>query len=270
MQSYKVTEKIYLTKLMGQKGYSYSLSQKLLRKKDIKVNGKRINEDCQLSIGDKVDIFYDLTEELSIVYEDENILILDKRQGIESVDLHKQVLKKYPTAIFTHRLDRNTGGLIIFALNQTSYQELYVALKERVIKKYYLARVYGCVEKDFDELVAYCKKDSKNSFVSVFSNKVVGGKKMVTKYQVVNRFKNYTDLLVELVTGRTHQIRCHLSFIGHFILGDGKYGKESINKEMGYKVQQLFAYKIKFNFKESSLSYLNDKIIQLNYQPLNK
>lgn len=223
-----------------------------------------------MQVGDQIDVYYDLTEELSVVFEDENILILDKRQGIESDDLYKQVLNKYPTAIFTHRLDRNTGGLIIFALNEKAYQDLYVALKERSMQKFYLARVYGKVEKDFDELVAYCKKDSKNSFVSVFSNQVVGSKKMVTKYKVISRLKNYTDLQVELVTGRTHQIRCHLAHVGHFILGDGKYGKDSINKEMGYKVQQLFAYKIKFNFKDGVLTYLNDKTVQLNYDPLNK
>lgn len=267
MKSIIASDNGKLSRIVEKEGVGYALCQKLLRKKDIKVNGKRTSEDITVLKGDKIDLYIPTnsqkTVELNIAYEDQNILVLSKPQGVESEEFYKQVLTTYSTAIFTHRLDRNTGGLIIFALNEPSYEQLYIALKDRTIEKYYTAEVYGKMPKRQATLTAYCKKDSKQSFVSVFSEYIKGSKNMITEYKVIKEKEQSSILEVKLVTGRTHQIRAHLAHEGHFIVGDGKYGKESINKTFAKKYQQLFASKIIFHFNGGVLEYLNQKQIDL-------
>ena len=266
MKSFIVGENGKLSKIVEKEGVGYALFRKLLRKKDIRINGKKTGEDLPVLRGDKIDLYIPSLQkafEPKIVYEDQNILVLDKPQGVEAEDFYKQVLTIYPTAIFTHRLDRNTGGLIIFALNQPAYEQLFIALKDRTIEKYYTAEVVGKMPKKQDILTAYCKKDSKQSFVSVFAEFVLGSKKMITEYKVVKENEASSVLEVKLITGRTHQIRSHLAFVGNPIVGDGKYGRESDNKRFGRKYQQLFASRIVFHFNEGEISYLDKKQIEL-------
>ncbi len=246
---------------------SYGAFCKLLRKKDIKINGKRTSRDCQINVGDEITCYYDKKFTCDYFYDEifknEDLIIIDKPQGIESDDVFNKVLKKYPTAIYTHRLDRNTSGLMIFCLKQTVYEEIYTALKERTISKFYLAHVYGKMPKQSDVMTAYLVKDHDGSCVKIYDREVVGSKKIKTGYKVLSSDEETSVVEVELFTGRTHQIRAHLAYVGNFIIGDGKYGNGVINKSFKAKYQRLTAYKIIFHFDENSLlGYLDGKVIE--------
>ncbi len=250
---------------------SYSVFQKLLRNKDIKVNGKRVNKDLLLNAGDKVDVYYDGVKkqiELKVLFNECGVLALDKPCGITSIDFEAQVKAVYDTAVLVHRLDRNTSGILLFALDQVAETELLKCFKNRTIRKFYSAEVYGTVKKDSEVLTAYLVKDSDNSLVKIYDNEVNGSDKIITGYEVIERLDNSTILNVELFTGKTHQIRAHLAHIGHFIIGDGKYGKNAINETFKAKTQRLTASKVTFEFdKLSPLYTLNGKTIELKRKP---
>ena len=210
---------------------NYPTFCKLLRKKDIKINGKRINKDILVYENDKIEIYIpkeleDIKINLDKVYEDENILVINKPANIEVTgtnSLTEIINKQYINCEFNpqpcHRIDRNTTGLVMFAKNEEALRILLEKFKKHEIEKHYLA---------------------------------LG--------------KDNTALLdVEIETGRTHQIRAHLAYIAHPIIGDGKYGRNEINKQFGKKYQMLCSYKLKFHFQSESgiLSYLKGKEIKL-------
>ena len=234
---------------------------KLLKQKDIKINGKRVSKDCRLSCGDKVECYYDGESlNIDVVYQDENILICNKPQGITSDDYYNIIKERYETAYYTHRLDRNTAGLIAFALNEQAYNELYNGFKNRTFKKYYHCLVNGAFEKTNGILKDYMIKDADSGKVKVYSNNVRGSKEIVTAYSQIEKGELTSVLKVELITGRTHQIRAHLAYHGHFIIGDGKYGAEKINKIFKVSKQLLIASELIFNFESKErLYYLNKK-----------
>ena len=257
---------------------NYPTFCKLLRKKDIKVNGKRINKDILVYENDKIEIYLPKElEEVKInldkVYEDENILVINKPANIEVTGINSltQIInKQYTNCEFKpqpcHRIDRNTTGLVMFAKNEESLRILLEKFKRHEIEKYYLALVYGIPDKKEERLEAYLFKDQKKSQVYISDIFKKGYQKIITKYTVLEKRKNNTALLdVEIETGRTHQIRAHLAYIGHPIIGDGKYGKNEINKQFGKKYQMLCSYKLKFHFQSESgiLSYLKGKEIEL-------
>lgn len=257
---------------------SSNLLYKTLRKKDIKINGKRVNENVTINEGDEILVYIadELLEakvDLKIVYEDENILVINKDANLEVTgenSLTSMVHIKYEDEKYLpmpcHRIDRNTTGLVIFAKNEEALNILFDKFKKHEIEKTYEALVYGIPEIKKAKLEDYLFKDNKKSQVYVSDVPKKGYQKIITEYEVIKEYKNNTSLLeVKIETGRTHQIRAHLAYIGHPIIGDGKYGINDVNKKLGYKYQQLKAYKIKFDFKTDGgvLEYLNGKEINI-------
>ena len=250
---------------------------KLLRNKDIRINGKRINQNIELNINDEVVVYtpkklLDEYNKIDIIYEDENILIINKPSNIEvtgSFSLTTKVQNIYKDALFKpmpcHRLDRNTTGLVLFAKNQLSLDILEKKFKNHEIEKHYRALVYGIPKIKSQKLEAYLFKDRKKSTVYISTEYKKGYQKIITNYTLLESYNNTSLLDVEIETGRTHQIRAHLAHIGHPIIGDGKYGINKVNKQFGYKYQLLCHYKIIFSFTTESgiLDYLNNKTIEL-------
>ena len=262
---------------------SYGLFCNTLRKKDIKINGKRTNKDITIFDGDEILVY--ISDELldskssnsvnlDIIYEDENILVINKPANIEvtGIDsLTSLIHKKYENSDFKpmpcHRLDRNTTGLILYAKNEESLNILLEKFKNHEIEKHYLALVYGVPSVDYKRIESYLFKDNKKSMVYISDTPKKGYVKIITSFSVLERKPDNTSLLdVQIETGKTHQIRAQLAHIGHPIIGDGKYGKNEINKKFGKNTQMLCSYSLKFNFKTDSdiLNYLKNKKIKLS------
>ena len=274
-----------------------SLMYKYLRTKRIKLNGKKADISTRLNKGDVVDMyindeFFAEKEEkysflgagkvLDIIYEDENIMVLDKKVGIlshpdegEYVDTLITRVKRYLfekgeykpeeessfAPALVNRIDRNTSGIVICAKTATALRVLNQKMKDRELHKLYLCVVHGKMEKKTDTLEGYLVKDEKKNKVFISETNKNGGKFIRTKYTVLGYSDGLSLLEIDLLTGRTHQIRAHMASIGHPLLGDGKYGSNKQNKESGYKKQCLCSYKLIFDFTTDAedLSYLNGK-----------
>lgn len=241
--------------------------EKILENKDAKVNNMRIKQDVDLSVGDKVVVFYTEKEQkewYTLVYADDNVVIVNKRAGIEVVsekerDLVAVLKQKYDTIIPVHRIDRNTEGLVIFALNKTSEKSLLSAFKTRngIIKKYALL-VHGRVDITKIKRTVYLKKVDTLSKVWISELKTTGYEPIVTEFDVVEYRGDNTLMTANLVTGKTHQIRAHIAYYGYPIVGDSKYGKDKDTQ------LHLTANYMAFKFsKDSKLSYLNSKTFEI-------
>lgn len=261
----------------------FSTFSKALKKKDILINDKRISKDCIIHENDIIKLY--IIDSLlypnyniPIVYEDSNIIVFNKPKGLEvtgTESLTTYVHKTYNSNFMPcHRLDRNTLGLVLFSKNDTVNTILTEKFKNHEIEKHYIAKVYGMLPKKNDTLIHYLFKDTKKSIVYISDKCKPGYKKIITSYNVLSYDKeeNSSVLDINLKTGRTHQIRAHLAYIGHPIIGDGKYGNNQINKKFNQKTQLLCSYYLKFNFKSDSgiLNYLNNKEIVLNNLPFSK
>ncbi|MGN0675453.1 MAG: RluA family pseudouridine synthase [Oscillospiraceae bacterium] len=278
-----------------------SMMYKAIRNKRIKINGKRAEISSRLQVGDMIqmyinDEFFDIDSEteflsvptvLNIVYEDENIMLIDKKNGIvvhedneNSVDTLINRIKHYlykkgeyvPESensfapSLCNRLDRNTGGIIIAAKNAESLRILNQKIKDRELEKYYLCVTVGVLPKKSDTITAYLEKNSDENTVKVTDRKTDTNKTIVTTYKVLKTNGKLSLLEIKLDTGRTHQIRAHMAHIGCPLLGDGKYGINRVNKEYKIKTQALYSYKLKFDFKTDAgcLDYLNGKEFSVN------
>lgn len=275
-----------------------SLMYKYIRSKRIKVNSKKCDIGFKLSKGDVVTLYindeffapkmpkYDFLaagKSLSVVYEDENILLIDKPVGLLS---HPDADEYNDTAItrikrylyekheyspdgemsfapaLVNRIDRNTAGIIIAAKNAEALRILNEKLKNRELHKLYLCVVIGELKSASGVLKDSLQKNEKQNKVYVAKGDSQNAKSISTKYRVLGCKNGLSLLEVELLTGRTHQIRAHFAFYGHPLLGDGKYGTNAENKRFGgYKKQFLYSYKLIFDFKTDAgvLNYLNKK-----------
>ena len=175
---------------------------------------------------------------------------------LDLVKKHLNSSEVYPC----HRLDRNTGGIVLFAKNNEALKILEEKIKTKEIRKFYKCRVLGHLKQKTATLNDFLFKDRKKSIVYISDTKKEGYMPITTKYTVLSEDEETSFLEVELITGRTHQIRAHLAFIGHPIIGDGKYGNYEANKKFNKKYQELFAYKLAFNFSSDAglLNYLNN------------
>lgn len=244
----------------------YSAAMKIIRKKDVLINGKRVKTDEKVTRGDEIKVYAELSDSRAdnVVYEDENLLAVVKPKGITSEDFYSLVKKNRPSAYFVHRLDRNTDGIMLFALNEQAYGELLKGFKNRTFKKYYLAEVAGVPKEKKKTLTAYLVKDEKKAEVKIFDEPRKNAEKIITEYEVLSNDGKTALLRVKLITGKTHQIRAHLAHIGHPIIGDGKYGDKSINALFKEKTQRLTAYRTELYFeKDSPLYYLNGKVFEI-------
>lgn len=226
---------------------SYNFLMKLIRKKEISVNGKRANEQFEVKRGDVVFVFLKpLAVPVKYVYLDENLAIVYKPKGVASDGDHSfSTLVDYALngAILLHRLDTNTDGLLMFARNSRTESLFIEAMKRGEIEKYYKATVYGDVPNNSGHFTDYLVKDSAKGRVKIY-NHPVSGDKIDLDYRVLSRGDGLTNLEVVIHGGKTHQIRAQLASHGMFIIGDGKYGDDRINKLYKKKSQELTACKL--------------------------
>ena len=314
-----------------------SLMYKYLRKKRIKVNSGRGDISYRLKEGDVIQLyindeffiagikndFLSARGSVDIIYEDENIVLINKKQGLLSHDgdgrkdyashsdkggktslrgaanaegtdvigadksSHSVAaasfsadtlinrLKRYLyekgeynpydehqfAPALANRLDRNTCGIVIAAKNAEALRILNEKIKSRELKKTYLCIVHGRMPLKSDTLKGFLRKDAQNNQVKIFDHPIPDGRTILTRYRVLGETSRFSLLEVDLLTGRTHQIRAHLAHIGHPLLGDAKYGFQRDNRDTGYRHQALYSYQLTFCFQTDAapLNYLNGK-----------
>ncbi len=240
--------------------------EKLCDKKDVKVNGFPVKKDAQLQAGDEVSVYFSQEKyaPYTLVYEDENILVADKKRGASFENLTEFLTLVYGKIYPVHRLDTNTAGLIAYAKNPLAESELISAFREKRAQKKYLCRVFGLPNPKSATLSDYLMKDEKKGLVRIYSAPKKGALSVITEYSVVEDLGEGTSVLsVTLHTGRTHQIRAHLAYHGFPVVGDGKYGNGEKNRAYKREKQELSSVYLAFSFeKESPLAYLNGKIFE--------
>lgn len=249
----------------------YYRIQKIIKGKNVKINGARVSTDMNVYAGDVVYVYYSDRERdsIEVVYRDENILVVNKSVGVEvqgenSLTSRINDILIDETAAPVHRLDRNTMGLVVFALNKTAENELLASFKDREIDKTYNCIVVGKPKQPKSKHKAFLFKDAKKSMVYISDNQKQGYSPIETHVTLLKSFDELSLLEVKLVTGRTHQIRAHLAHLKMPILGDGKYGINKINRRYRAKTQLLCCTKITFHFAQGALKYLDGKSVVLN------
>ena len=255
-----------------------------MKKRDVRVDGVRISGDIRVHAGQEIRVFWPKAvvsvkpQEKAlpapeIVFEDARVLLINKPQGVQSQNEDNPLAgdsaltrvlaylkgkgEKTDCVHLCHRLDVQTGGLLLFAKDDEAFESAMQAFSQRSFQKFYTCRVKGCPTQKEAVMRAHLRKDAQISRVSVTDYPARGSMEIVTGYRVIQPGENAL-LEVELITGRTHQIRAHLAHIGHPILGDDKYGDRMLNRQLGVKRQQLWATRLVFE-AEGALSYLNGR-----------
>lgn len=227
-------------------GFSYADACKILRNKDVKIDGKVQKDNIFLAEGQEVTFFYPgsmLEKKYEKIFEDDEVVVIYKFAGIESEGSLEESLH----AKAVHRLDRNTEGLMVYAKTSESEQKLLKAFMENKVHKFYVAEVVGNFDVD-QTFNAFLLKDAQKSEVKIFDKKRSGSVPISTKIKTLKSGNETSVLIIELLTGKTHQIRAHLAHLGHAIVGDGKYGKNENNKKFNEKRQKLACFCLKFDF----------------------
>lgn len=278
-----------------------SLMYRYIRTKHIKVNRKKAEISTKLCEGDVVDAwisdefftevnpkyeFLSAPTNLDIVYEDENILLVDKKQGVlvhpDDKEYRDTLIGRIQHYLYdkgeyrpeeehsfapslANRIDRGTGGIVIAAKNAEALRILCDKIKEREIDKQYLAVIHGIPTKKEATLEGFLEKNENKNKVYLKSSREGDSLSIKTRYRVLSTKNNLSLIEVDLLTGRTHQIRAHMASIGHPLLGDGKYGKLAADKKLGFTRQALYSYKLTFSFKSDGgiLEYLNGKTFKV-------
>lgn len=288
----------YLSKAMPD--LPFSLMYKAIRTKDIKVNKKRCTHDYRLSNGDVVEVylkddfskstntdFKSLKPNVDVVYEDSNILLLNKPQGMsvhpDSVQTCGTLIDNVKAYLFQkgeyipenetsfapslcNRIDRNTVGIVICAKNAVSLREINAMIKENMVKKKYMLICHGIISKKQAKLINFLEKNSQQNIVRVMQSPSKTTVTAITKYRVLreNKDMDLSYCEAELTTGRTHQIRAQFAHMGHPLLGDGKYGINRNDAKMGFKYQALCSYSLEFCPQDNSpLAYLKNKVFNI-------
>ena len=275
-----------------------SLAQKYIRLKRIKRNGKAAKRDVRLVEGDVLQLYINdeffekptehnawlkiATPRLDIVYEDENILLADKKPGvlchsagewswdtlISNIQAYLRQTGEWDpkaenafTPALCNRIDRNTGGIVIAAKNAEALRVLNEKIRERELSKFYLCICLGRPEPPKGRIECFLRKDSKTNTVRVYHHPVPDGRSAVTLYETLEMRDRLSLVEVELLTGRTHQIRASFADMGHPLLGDGKYGVGSVNRRYGETQQALYSYRLRFDFPTDAgiLNYLRGR-----------
>ena len=280
-----------------------SLLQKYIRLKRIKLNGRGAKRDARLAAGDRIqlyinDEFFEKPREenaylkvgaprLDIVYEDENLLLLDKKPGVlchsagawdyNTLIAHVQAYlaqkgewkpreeNSFAPAL-CNRIDRNTGGIVLAAKNAETLRILNDKIRDREIDKYYLCAVHGRPKPPEGRLENFLFKDAQKNQVYVKDRPEPGAKTAVMEYKLLRSKGPLSLVECRLLTGRTHQIRAQMAHAGWPLLGDGKYGSERFNRDYGEKGQALYSYKLRFDFPTDAglLNYLRGREFEVD------
>ena len=282
-----------------------SLLYKSFRNKRVKVNGKKAAPEYRLQAGDLIELYINdeffppegaktvqkaapkkkqNQPKVNVIYEDENIAVLykpthllchsDRTGDVNLVDAFASYLeakgeydphaeKRFAPAL-CNRLDRGTEGLVLAAKSYAALRDLNAIIRDDMMKKEYLTITVGAPPQG--RFVAWLQHSEKNNKVRIHARESEGYKQIITEVTVIRQAGPFALCRIGLITGRTHQIRAHLAYLGHPVLGDIKYGNHKMNERTGLKTQALCAQRLTFGRipEENTLQYLSGRVIKLN------